>query len=148
MRPQGSSEVAKAHAERRVGLYVLASALLVGGTLRVWLAFNDDGISYPDEVFQSLEPAHRLVFGYGLVAWEFVEGARNWAFPGFVAALFAVGRLVGPDDPRVYLGLTRLAFSGIGIATALGSYRLARGYGAAVCHAALGSVVHGCAVPL
>src|SRR5213592_3330109 len=100
MRPQGSSEVAKAHAERRVGL-----------------AFNDDGISYPDEIHQSLEPAHRLVFGYGLVAWEFVEGARNWLFPGTIAALLELCRLIGLDDPRVYLGLTRLTFAAIGIAT-------------------------------
>ena len=32
--------------------------------------------------YQSLEPAHRLVFGYGMLAWEFIEGARNWALPG------------------------------------------------------------------
>src|SRR5438034_11832689 len=83
---QGSSEVAKADAERRVGLYVLASALLVGGALRVWLAFNDDGISHPDEMHKSLEPAHRLVFGYGLVDWVFVEGGRKWLFPGTIAA--------------------------------------------------------------
>src|SRR5947208_4351273 len=136
------------HAERRIALYVLGGALALGTALRVWLSLNDDGIYWPDEVFQSLEPAHRLVFGYGLVAWEFVEGARNWAFPGFVAALFAVGRLVGPDDPRVYLGLTRLAFSGIGIATALGSYRLARGYGAAAIPAACGAAIVAFAAPM
>src|SRR5207247_4899918 len=106
MRPQGSSEVAKAHAERRVGLYVLASALLVGGMLRVWLAFNDDGISYPDEIHQSLEPAHRLVFGYGLVAWEFVEGARNWLFTGTIDALLELCRIIGIEEPIVTIGLT------------------------------------------
>src|SRR2546428_14106491 len=67
---QGSSEVAKAHAERRVGLYVLASALLVGGALRGWLAFHAHGISYPDEIHQRIDPGHRLVFGHALVAWE------------------------------------------------------------------------------
>ena len=148
MRPQGSSEVAKAHAERRVGLYVLASALLVGGTLRVWLAFNDDGISYPDEIHQSLEPAHRLVFGYGLVAWEFVEGARNWLFPGTIAALLELCRLIGLDDPRVYLGLTRVTFAAIGIATALGSYWLARGYGAGTLPAACGAAIFALAGPM
>ena len=40
---------------------------------------TDDGIYWPDEIHQSLEPAHRLVFGYGLIAWEFSDGARNWA---------------------------------------------------------------------
>src|SRR4051812_12748598 len=63
----------------RVGLWV---ALGAGAALRIWLAWHDDGIYWPDEIYQSLEPAHRLVFGYGIVAWEFVEGARNWALPG------------------------------------------------------------------
>ncbi|HEX8822710.1 MAG TPA: hypothetical protein VF794_22475, partial [Archangium sp.] len=68
-------------AERLLARAVLVLALGVGAALRVWTALTDDGIYWPDEVFQSLEPAHRLVFGYGLKAWEFIEGARNWALP-------------------------------------------------------------------
>src|SRR5439155_17397736 len=89
-----------------------------------------------DEIYQSLEPAHRLVFGYGLLAWEFIDGARNWTFPAFVAAVFEVARLNGSDDPRDYLGLARLTFSAIGVATAFGAYRLARAYGAMTLSAA------------
>jgi hypothetical protein len=133
--------------DQKIALAVLGSALLVGAAIRVWLSLNDDGIYWPDEIFQSLEPAHRLVFGYGIVAWEFSDGARNWAFPGFVAALFQVGRLIG-DDPRAYLGLTRLAFSAISLATALGSYRLARAYGAAALPAACGAAVVALAAPI
>src|SRR3989442_2829366 len=76
--------------ERKIAFGVLGSVLFIGLAIRVWLSVNDDGIYWPDEIFQSLEPAHRLVFGYGLYAWEFVDGARNWAFPAFVAALFEV----------------------------------------------------------
>src|SRR5438270_1868161 len=133
--------------ERGAAFAILGSALVLGAAIRIWLSLSDDGIYWPDEVFQSLEPAHRLVFGYGLVPWEFVDGARNWAFPAVVAAFLEVGRL-GGDDPRVYLGFTRLAFSAIGVATALGSYRLARVYGAAALPAACGAAVLALAAPM
>ena len=70
-------------------------SLLAGGAIRVWLALNDDGIYWPDESYQGFEPAHWLVFGYGLIPWEFVDGMRNWAFPGFVAALLKICQLAG-----------------------------------------------------
>ena len=72
--------------------------------------FTDDGIYWPDEIHQSLEPAHRLVFGYGLIAWEFVEGARNWAFPGFIAGLMSATAGLGGDSPQIYLLVIRFVF--------------------------------------
>jgi GPI mannosyltransferase 3 len=133
---------------RGVGLYILGLVLLVGGALRVWLSLNDDGVFWPDEIFQSLEPAHRVVFGYGLVAWEFVQGARNWTFAGFVAALFEIARSFGSDDSRAYLWLTRLTFSAISVATAFGVYRLARSHGAATVAAACGAALFALAAPM
>lgn len=32
----------------------------------------------PDEYWQSLEPAHWLVFGYGELTWEWRQGLRSW----------------------------------------------------------------------
>jgi MFS family permease len=139
----------EAPTERLLARTVLVLALGVGAALRVWSALTDDGIYWPDEVFQSLEPAHRLVFGYGMQAWEFLEGARNWALPGLVAALFQVARLLGLDEPRGYLGLTRAVFGLLGAATAWGSYRLARAYGASALAAAVGASLFAlAAVPL
>jgi len=120
---------------------VLVTALGLGAALRIWLSFNDDGIYWPDEIYQSLEPAHRLVFGYGLVTWEFVEGARNWALPGFVAGLLKLAALLGLDDPRQYLSVVRVAFSAIGVATAFGSYFLARRLGGSPLFAACGATL-------
>src|ERR1700694_1797806 len=45
---------------------LLAAVLALGALPRVFLALTDDGIYWPDEIYQTLEPAHRLVFGYGL----------------------------------------------------------------------------------
>jgi phosphatidylinositol glycan class B len=57
---------------------------------------------FPDEEFQYLEQAHRLVFGTGLVPWEYLVGIRSWLLPGMLAPFFAVSRLVG-EDPRIAL---------------------------------------------
>jgi phosphatidylinositol glycan class B len=120
---------------RRPALWVLAASIALGTAYRLWVAFTDDGIFWPDEIFQSLEPAHRLVFGYGLVPWEFIDGARNWALPGFVAALIKLGG----DDPRAYLGVVRVAFVAIAAGTSYGVFRLARAYGADELPAAIGA---------
>ncbi len=58
------------------------------------------GIHYPDEVMQSLEQAHRLVFGSGLVPWEFRDGARSWLLPGMLAVPMWLGDAVAPDRER------------------------------------------------
>ena len=86
--------------ERRLAQVLLLLGVAGGGALRVWLALTDDGIYWPDEIYQSLEPAHRLVFGYGLQAWEFIDGARNWVLPGLVAALLKGATWVGLDTDR------------------------------------------------
>ena len=37
----------------------------------------------PDEYYQSLEPAHRLVFGFGALTWEWTSAApiRSFTYP-------------------------------------------------------------------
>lgn len=139
----------EASSERLLGRVVLLATLGVGVSLRVWLALTDDGIYWPDEVYQSLEPAHRLVFGYGMQAWEFIDGARNWSLPAGVAALFKVSTWLGLAQPRGYLGLTRGAFAVLGAATAWGAARLARAHGASGLAAAAGASLFALgAVPL
>ena len=49
---------------------LLASAF----ALRVGFAVGSPNIFFPDEIFQTLEPAHRLAFGYGVISWEWRLG--------------------------------------------------------------------------
>jgi GPI mannosyltransferase 3 len=126
---------------------ILWSALIVGLGCRVYVMLTDDGIYWPDEIHQSLEPAHRLVFGYGLVAWEFAAGARNWAFPGFVAGLMRTSAMLGGDSPQAYLLVIRLVFVVMSLATALGIYRLARAWRASEDAAAAGAATWALATP-
>jgi hypothetical protein len=139
--PAGSPGSAEPRAERVTAAYVLAGALLAGAVPRVWLAFHDHGIYWPDEVYQSLEPAHWLVFGYGLLPWEFVDGMRHWAFPGFVAGLLQLSRLAGLDEPRAYLTAIKLVFGAVSLACSGGVYVLARACGARRLDAAAGSTM-------
>jgi hypothetical protein len=125
----------------RPGRALLLLVLATGAAFRLHWALNDDGLYWPDEVYQSLEPAHRLVYGYGLLAWEFIEGARNWALPGLVAGVLGLARLLGGTDPAVYLGLTKAFFAVLGVASAWGSWRLARAHGASEGTAAAGTAL-------
>lgn len=126
---------------------ILGLSLSMGSVLRLWLATHDDGIFWPDEIYQSLEPAHRLVFGYGLVAWEFRDGARNWAFPGFVALVLKACALVGITDSRSYILVVRGVFCLIGVATAAATFQLARSLGASALSAAAGAALFALSAP-
>jgi hypothetical protein len=44
---------------------ILIGSLAVGSAARASLALHDHGIFWGDEIHQSIEPAHRAVFGYG-----------------------------------------------------------------------------------
>lgn len=68
---------------------------------RIWTMIVDQGVFWPDEIYQSIEQAHRVVFGYGMVPWEFRDGARSWVYPGILAGVLKFfsffGRMTGPD---------------------------------------------------
>ncbi len=129
----------KTSPERRVGLVALAVAAALGAVCRLQLAFTERGLYWPDEIYQSLEPAHRLVFGNGLVAWEFIDGARNWALPGFVALFMKLAAVVGLGTPGGYLSVVHAVFALVSVGAGLGAYRLARSFGAGEIPAAVGA---------
>ncbi len=79
--------------------------------VRVGLAWLVPSIYRPDEVFQALEPAHRLVTGTGIVTWEWHEGTRSWLLPGLVAGLMRLAAWVGLHGAAGYLGLIAAALS-------------------------------------
>jgi hypothetical protein len=60
-------------------------------------------IHHPDEVFQYLEQAHRLVFKYGVIPWEYREATRSWLVPGFLAGLLKSSDIFGLSQPGAYL---------------------------------------------
>ncbi|WP_242394492.1 glycosyltransferase family protein [Anaeromyxobacter oryzisoli] len=54
---------------------------------------------HPDEIYQYLEPAFFRVHGYGVRAWEWDVGLRNWAIPFVLAAFLRAAHAAGIDHP-------------------------------------------------
>ena len=73
--------------------------------LRLGLAFGFPNIFFPDEVFQTLEPAHRLAFGYGVIPWEWRLGVRSWVFPTFLAGIMRSTAWLGVGSKGYLLGV-------------------------------------------
>ncbi len=105
---------------------------------RAAVALSGDFVLHPDEIMQYLEPAHRLVFGSGVIYWEYFYGARSWIVPGTVAGVLKLLDVVGLGEPRWYVGAVKLAFCAISLAIPAGMYFFARRhFGEASARAAL-----------
>ncbi|KAJ1926378.1 glycosylphosphatidylinositol anchor biosynthesis, partial [Tieghemiomyces parasiticus] len=61
----------------------------------------------PDETWQSLEVAHRVVFGTGYLTWEWHHQLRSYAYPFYVSTLYRLVRWVLPVDDPFQLGSTQ-----------------------------------------
>lgn len=83
-----------------VGVRWLLALLAAAVAIRLAVAFLLPNFHHADEIYQVLEPAHRTVFGYGIVPWEFQDAARSWLLPWLLSApLWIAGRV--SDDPTV-----------------------------------------------
>ena len=92
-----SDRVTPSASRHRVML--LSCLLVLAAGLRLAVARFVPHMIWADEIYQVVEPAHRLVYGSGIVAWEFVVGMRSWLFPGVIAGVLWLGGLFGsgPD---------------------------------------------------
>jgi len=94
--------------------------------LRATFALTTDYVARPDEIFEYLEPAHRLVFGQGIVTWEYAYGIRSWIIPGFVALILKCLAALGLDRPDIYVPTVRLVFCAISLSLPVSVYRIAQ----------------------
>jgi hypothetical protein len=86
-----------------------ALLLIAGGlALRAWLAVSDMPMIYPDEHFQTLEPASRAVYGFGWMSWEWTEGIRSWVVPGLFMPVLLPLKLLGFKGGPAAIHLCRL----------------------------------------
>jgi len=86
-----------------------------GFVLRVVSALQADNLHHPDEIFQGIEQAHRWVFGYGLVPWEFQFGTRSWLLPAMLAVPLQLSAWLGVDHPHVYLPAIKILVCAISV---------------------------------
>lgn len=85
--------------------FLLPLTLLLALLLRLIPAFRFPNILWPDEIFQTLEPAHRLAFGHGIITWEYRDGMRSWAFPGVLAGIMRLTHWLGDGSDGYLVGI-------------------------------------------
>src|SRR3954462_8377900 len=104
-----------------IALLVIAAVALA---VRLAVAFAMPNQLWPDEIYQSLEQAHRVVFGRGIVPWEYRDGTRSWLFPGVLAGIMAAVGLVA-SSAAAYLMAIAAFLSAIALAPGDAAFRWA-----------------------
>jgi GPI mannosyltransferase 3 len=104
------------------------SMVLVGlgaFVIRLWVALAYPSLAWPDEIYQTLEPAHRLAFGYGMIPWEFREGIRSWVPIAMLSAVMKLTQFIGPGSQGYLTGI-RVFLAALGTIPALTAMAMAR----------------------
>ncbi len=92
-------------------LTIISAAMQISFSLNTW------GTIHPDEIFQSLEIAHDIVYGYGTIPPEFQESnpvipsyakARSFLFPIIFTVPMYLGKLFGWNYWRFTIPLIRI----------------------------------------
>jgi hypothetical protein len=91
--------------------------LPVAALLRIFLAVTDHGIYWPDEIFQTVEPGHRIAFGYGFKSWEYAGGYRSWALPGMLAGYLRIASMLGLHSGLALMTSVKVLLALLGVLT-------------------------------
>lgn len=113
--------------ESKNTLWYLWSFLAVALFLRLWVFHAFPSIYWADEIFQAQEPAHRIVYGFGVLTWEYRLGLRSWVLPGIVAAVVKSTAWISTGSAGYIFG-TALFFSIISLTTVWFAYSWCRRY--------------------
>ncbi|XP_069127470.1 GPI mannosyltransferase 3-like [Argopecten irradians] len=89
--------------------------------LRVCNALMIQTYFVPDEYWQSLEVAHKIVFDYGYLTWEWRQGIRSYFYPTIFAFLYKILAVIGLDHRLLLIKLPRIVQ---GVIAALGDLYL------------------------
>lgn len=81
-------------------------------SIRCLMAIISRGYFVPDETWQSVEVAHKLIFGNGYLTWEWHHGLRSYAHPLIFSAPFYVLKQLSLDSPFLIVIFPKL-FQGI-----------------------------------
>lgn len=120
--PIADGATTRPSARLRPAALALPAILILALGLRLLAAWVPS-IHHPDEIFQYLEPAHRLVFGYGTVTWEYQYGIRSWLFPLILAAPMKLGAVLSPEG-TAYLLFPRLLMVAVSLSIPWSAWRL------------------------
>src|ERR1700733_1652417 len=87
-----------------IGLRVhpLTAILLLAAAIRLPVAFWQN-FHHPDEIFQYLEPAWRMLGHDSIVSWEWRYGTRGWLLPTVMAGPVAIGDWLVPGGMGAFV---------------------------------------------
>ncbi|MCY4325705.1 MAG: hypothetical protein OXC81_06755, partial [Betaproteobacteria bacterium] len=102
--------------------WLLAAAWL----LRLLAGLSSDYFLRADEIGQYLEQAHRLVFGYGYIPWEYDVGARTWLIAALPALVLFVCDALGLGHPDFYIPAMKVFNVTLSMTIPVGAYVLCR----------------------
>ena len=76
------------------------SIISISIALRTLMALGTRTFFQPDEFFQSLDVAHRIVFGYGKLTWEWQPAIaiRSIVYPILYVPVYWILSVTGLDD--------------------------------------------------
>ncbi|KAM5235547.1 GPI mannosyltransferase 3 [Ctenodactylus gundi] len=86
-----------------------APLLLATVALRTCNCFLVQTSFVPDEYWQSLEVAHRMIANYGYLTWEWTERLRGYTYPLIFASIYKILHLLGKDSVQLLIWTPRLA---------------------------------------
>ena len=105
---------------RRISTFFILTFILI----YLFNALRPPSFFHPDEIFQTYEIAHRLVYGYGIQSWEWQIGGvppalassstesfgpiRSLITPLIFGILFLIGDIIGLNYWTEILPLTRV----------------------------------------
>jgi hypothetical protein len=87
--------------------WTLVAVLALALVLRLWTAATP-GHHHPDAIYQYLDPARRLLSGYGVVTWEWRVGMRSWLLPALLSGPMALGGGWPIALPRIAVAVASL----------------------------------------
>ena len=95
-------------------LFMTGAICALAFLIRIVFVRIQADILNPDEIFQTVEQAHRMVFGYGFIPWEFQYGVRSPILPFFLSVVMRIGQYLLPAPgyiwaTQVFLSLASIA---------------------------------------
>lgn len=117
----GGSAVSERRWLRRAAFIGILAVALV---LRLIASFPPS-MHHPDEIFQYLEPAHRMAFGQGITTWEYRYGMRGWLLPTLLSWPMMLGHAIAPGS-NLYLVLPRLAMALASLSVPISAFAIGR----------------------
>ncbi len=100
--------------------------LLAGYALRLTAALSSDNFWRADEIYQYLEQAHRITFGYGYIPWEYETGVRTWLIAAVPLAMLQALDALGLGHPDIYIPAMRSFNATLSMLVPIGTYVLCR----------------------